>query len=192
VIGSFPAIGEKRVTEVGAELTGSVEARRAAFARLMDPQLDPAYRLAAYILGSEVEAEDAVQDAASHAWQRLGTLRDPARFAAWFTRILVNGCRDRLRARRRQPASLPIFESASPDPAFWTDERLALLGAMGQLSAEHREVLALHYLADLPVADIAERTGARPGTVRSRLHYALRALRATYDAGLRTPGEDRQ
>jgi RNA polymerase sigma factor (sigma-70 family) len=182
------------VTEVGAELTGSVEARRAAFARLIDPQLDPAYRLAAFMLGSEVEveAEDAVQDAAAHAWQRLDTIRDPARFAAWFTRILVNGCRDRLRSRRRHPASLPIFSGASPDPAFWTDERLALLGAMGQLSAEHREVLALHYLADLPVADIAERTGARPGTVRSRLHYALRALRATYDAGLRTPGEDRQ
>jgi RNA polymerase sigma-70 factor (ECF subfamily) len=191
VIGNFPAIGEKRVTEVGAELTGSVEARRAAFARLIDPQLDSAYRLAAYILGSEIEAEDAVQDAAAHAWQRLDTLRDPARFAAWFTRILVNGCRDRLRARRRQPASLPLFQAASPDPAFWTDERMSLLGAMGRLSAEHREVLALHYLADLPVADIAERTGARQGTVRSRLHYALRALRATYDAGLRTLGEDR-
>ncbi len=191
MIGSFPAIGVKRVTEVEAELAGSIEARRAAFARLIDPLLSPAYRLAAFVLGSEVEAEDAVQDAAAHAWQRLDTLRDPTRFAAWFTRILVNGCRDRLRARRRKPVSLPLYEGGSPDPAFWTDERLVLLGAMGQLSAEHREVLALYYLADLPVADIAERTGARQGTVRSRLHYALRALRATYDAGLRTPGEDR-
>lgn len=176
------------MTPVRVELTGSIEARRAVFARLVDPQLDPAYRLAAFILGSEGEAEDAVQDAAARAWQRLDTLRDSASFAAWFTRILVNACRDRIRARRRQPVSLPLFVGVSPDPGFWTDERLTLLQTMGQLSAEHREVLALHYLADLSVAEIAERTGTRSGTVRSRLHYALQALRAQYDAGLRTSG----
>jgi RNA polymerase sigma-70 factor, ECF subfamily len=176
-----------RVTDVEAEFTGSGEARRAAFTRLIDPQLDPAFRLASFILGSEIEAEDAVQDAAARAWQRLDTLRDPARFAAWFTRIVVNGCRDRIRARGRQPLTLPVFEQVAPDPAFWTDERLILLEAMGRLSAEHRVVVALHYLADLPVAEIAERTHTRSGTVRSRLHYALRALRATYDAALRPP-----
>lgn len=176
--------------EVGVELTGSTEARRATFARLIDPQLDAAYRLAAFILGSETEAEDAVQDAAAHAWQHLGTLRDPARFSAWFTRIVVNGCRDRLRARRRQRVNLPVFEGVTADPAYWTDERLSLLSAMGELSAEHRTVLALRYLADLSIDEIAERTHARSGTVRSRLHYAVRALRATYDAALRTRGDN--
>ena len=78
-----------------------VTAREAAFVGLADRHLDRAYRLAAVLLGSELEAQDAVQDAAASAWARFGDLRDPARFDAWFDRILVNGCRDRLRARRR-------------------------------------------------------------------------------------------
>ena len=55
------------------------------------------------ILGDPVEAEDAVHDAAVVAWRGFAGLRDRDRFEAWFGRILVNGCRDRLRRRRRRP-----------------------------------------------------------------------------------------
>ena len=67
-----------------------------AFRRLVERQLDASYRLAAVILGDRVEAEDAVHDAAVAAWQGFAALRDPDRFDAWFRRILVNGCRDRV------------------------------------------------------------------------------------------------
>src|SRR4029079_17524153 len=75
----------------------------ATFARLLDRSLDRQYRLATAILGDPIEAEDAVHDAALVAWRGFGKLRDVDRFDAWFGRILVNGCRDRLRARRRRP-----------------------------------------------------------------------------------------
>jgi RNA polymerase sigma factor (sigma-70 family) len=77
--------------------------RAELFARLADRQLDASYRLAAVILGDALEAEDAVSDATLAAWRSFGSLRDLARFDAWFARILVNGCRDRLRRRRRRP-----------------------------------------------------------------------------------------
>jgi RNA polymerase sigma-70 factor (ECF subfamily) len=173
--------------------TGSSEAatRESAFAALADRHLDRAYRLAAVLLGSELEAQDAVQDAATSAWARFADLRDRARFDAWFDRILVNGCRDRLRARRRVTF---VELDAVPDPAVQDDtrragERDALLRALEQLPADQRLAVSLRYYGDRSLDEIAELTGERPGTVKSRLHYGLQALRAAYDAAGRMPGE---
>jgi len=82
---------------------GTMDDRATAFAALLDRGLDTHYRLAAVILGDPVEAEDAVHDAAVVAWRGFASLRERDRFEAWFGRILVNGCRDRLRVRKRRP-----------------------------------------------------------------------------------------
>ena len=79
--------------------------RRVMFARLADGQLDTAYRIAGVILGSGGDAEDAAHDAVVRAWRSFATLRDTTKFEAWFQRILVNVCRDRLRKRRRSPVT---------------------------------------------------------------------------------------
>jgi RNA polymerase sigma-70 factor (ECF subfamily) len=186
---------------IGSEVTLGVDARKAidgpageararAFDALVDRRaLDGAYRLATLILGSRTEAEDVTHDAALTAWRRFGDLRDPERFEAWFGRILVNACRDRLRARRRLPVSIAdpgrreAASNAVGDPTERIAHRQALAQAVRSLSPEHREVLALRFYADLTVEQIAARTGLRAGTVKSRLHYALRDLRAAYGAG---------
>jgi len=159
--------------------------RARTFDELLDrPALDRAYRTARIILLDASEAEDAAHDAALSAWRRFGELRDHERFEAWFGRILVNACRDRLRARRRMPIPLdaaPVMALGgplSPDPADAVGTSDAIRVAMRRLRPEHREVIALRFLADLTVDQIAQRTGTRPGTVKSRLHYALRSLRA--------------
>jgi RNA polymerase sigma factor (sigma-70 family) len=168
------------------------EAERAgAFGRLVDDDLARSYRLAALLLGSELEGQDAVQDAVVLAWERFADLRDPDRFGAWFGRILVNGCRDRLRRRGRVRllALDATPERPAPDGTVGLAEREALREALGRLSNDHREVIVMRYLLDLPLDEIAERTGERLGTVKSRLHYELDALRAAYDAADRRPRE---
>jgi RNA polymerase sigma-70 factor (ECF subfamily) len=164
--------------------------RQAAFGRLTDRQLVGSYRLAALLLGSHVEAQDATHDAAVIAWQRFASLRDPDRFDAWFQRILVNVCRDRLRSRRRVRL---ISMDEAPEPAAAGSgsnlgERDALRRTLLTLSPDQRMVVVLRYFADLSLEDIAERTGVRLGTVKSRLHYALQALHAAYDAADRLAG----
>jgi RNA polymerase sigma-70 factor (ECF subfamily) len=169
-------------------------ARAELFARLVDrPALDRAYRYATLVLGSRSDAEDATHDAALSAWRKFGDLRDPARFDAWFGRILVNTCRDQLRTRGRTPQSLDA--GATTDTAFsyapaarvTADQTDALanheaLGlALRTLSPEQREVIVLRYYFDLTVDQLAARTGARQGTVKSRLHHALRYLRSAID-----------
>jgi RNA polymerase sigma-70 factor, ECF subfamily len=172
-------------------LSASEIGRAEVFAGLADRHLARAYRLATVILGSESDAQDAVQDAAMVAWERFGDLRDRERFDGWFDRILVNGCRDRLR-RRGRVKLIDIDgapEPSSADGSGSAAERDALRGALAGLSPEQRVTVVLRYYGDLSLEEIAERTGERLGTVKSRLHYGLGALRAAYDAASRLPGE---
>lgn len=174
---------------VDAALTMSVAAARGAdrsraFADLVGARLDGAYRLAAVILGDPLEAEDAVADAAAAAWAGFGGLRDIERFDAWFGRILVNGCRDRLRRRKHVAlldlgalARLAIERGRGADPAATSGERDEMSRALGRLEPEHQVVLVLRFWLDLPVDAIAERLHIPPGTVKSRLHNAGRRLR---------------
>ena len=66
-----------------------------AFERLLRDRLDGLFRTAWAILGDESDARDATQDACIAAWRNLPGLREPERFDAWLTRVLVNGCRTR-------------------------------------------------------------------------------------------------
>ena len=186
---------EGRVMRLVKPARGSTEvARAAAFASLVDRRaVDAAYRYATLMLGNRGDAEDATHDAALTAWQRFGDLRDTERFEAWFGRILVNACRDRLRARRRAPLSLDVEPVAggsvagglaSPDQSEAIVRRQVLGAALASLSPEHREVVVLRYYLDLTVDQVAARTGVGAGTVKSRLHYALRYLRSAVEPNL--------
>lgn len=171
------------------ERIDAMAARRAAFARFTDERLVRAYRLAGVILRDAHEAEDAVHDAGIQAWLHWGELRDPERADAWFDRIVVNECRARLRRRRLAPLTVAaVPERAGPDAVGSLADRDALRDALTRLDPDHRIVVVLRHVEGLSPAEIAERTGAREGTVRSRLHYALRELRATLEAGDRLPG----
>jgi RNA polymerase sigma-70 factor (ECF subfamily) len=181
---------ERREGELGNADAGEAGER---FLRLANGELDRAYRLAGMLLGDQHEAEDATQDALVRAWQSTGTLRDPAGFQAWFDRILVNICRDRLR-RRRRITFIPIDpegnESGRRGELEWRDPFRAVLDrdqvvrAMANVSPDERLVLILHYWADLTLDGVAQRLGWPVGTVKSRLHHGLNEIRRVLD---RTP-----
>jgi RNA polymerase sigma factor (sigma-70 family) len=164
-----------------AEIPGSDRdaPRGADFIGAARPALDRAYRLAGLLLGDAHEAEDAVQDALEIAWRSFDGLRDHDRFDAWFDRILVNGCRDRLR-RRKVIRFIPIEGAAEPaggDPFATFIERDALLAGVARLTPDERIAIVLRFWADLPLEAIADRLGWPLGTVKSRLHRALGRLR---------------
>jgi len=153
---------------------------RAAFEALLQVRLDDLFRTAWAILGDERDARDATQDACLMAWRRLPTLREPSSFDAWLTRILVNGCRIRLRSRARvREIHVPDLEPAaslSDDPAATFADADAIARAFDRLDADARAILVLHHLRELPVASIASVFGIPVGTVKSRLHTARAAL----------------
>lgn len=170
---------------VGDEIAeaGVPTSRDAAFRRLADRQLEASYRLACSILGNPAEAQDATHDAFVQAWRQWSTLRDPARFEHWFDRIVVNTCRNRLkRASRWRTQDLSDdLVVAKGDPFGQALDRDLLAGAIAKLSPDHQLVVALRFYRDLTVDEIAKQVGVRPGTVHSRLHYAIKQLHRALD-----------
>ena len=158
-------------------------ARRQRFLASARPALDRVYRLAGLLLGNATEAEDAVQDALIVAWQKFDELRELDRFGAWLDRIVVNGCRDRLR-RRGAVRFIPLAVEIDPsgrDPFATFLERDALMGAIDRLTPDERIVVVLRFWADLSLEAIAERQVWPLGTVKSRLHRALGRLREIHE-----------
>jgi RNA polymerase sigma-70 factor (ECF subfamily) len=140
-----------------------------------------AHRLAAWILRDPVGAEDAVQDAALIAWNRRGSLRDAASADGWFSRIVVNVCRDELRrrARKRDLSTTELLMDPGSDRIAERDE---LGRAISKLTPDQQVVLGLRFGRDLTVPQIAAETGLPEGTVKSRLHHSLENLRASLAA----------
>jgi RNA polymerase sigma-70 factor, ECF subfamily len=171
------------VADRPSTVAGETTARAAAFMRLADKHLDASYRLARAILRDPAEAQDATHDAFVQAWRKWSTLRDPARFEHWFDRILVNTCRNRLRASRWRATDISAEVAAvSGDQFGQTHDRDVLGKAIAALSPDHQVVVALRFYRDFTIDDIAVRLGLPSGTVQSRLHYALKRLRVAIDA----------
>jgi len=114
-MGDIDVLDRQHRRSVSEEVPSAVADERArlerelAFHRLADRHLERSYRLATVVLNSATESQDAVHDAFVTAWRKYDTLRDPDRLEAWFDRIVVNTCRDRMRRNHRLR-----FEDISP------------------------------------------------------------------------------
>ncbi len=156
-----------------------------AVRRMLLARVDDSFRLATFILCDPVAAEDAVQEAALLAWRKRRSLRDSQAVDGWFTRILVNVCRNELRHRSRQPRVVPLDPAIEPG-GIQTGDRLDLGPAIRRLTPNEQALLALRFGRELTVPEIAERLAVPEGTVKSRLHSTLQHLRAALDAERRS------
>lgn len=164
-----------------------------AFAGLVDDMLDRLHGVARLILGDPDDAQDAVQDALVHAWRELPRLKDVERFEAWTRRLLVNACHDIGRQRRRH-ALVRLYANQPGGLDAWhvVDERDRLRRGFARLPIEQRVVLVLTHYLGMSGSEIAAALEVPPGTVRSRLRYARRAMQAALDADERSAQPLRQ
>ena len=132
------------------------------------------FRAALAILGDVPEAEDAVQDTFLRYLEKGPEFRDEGHERAWLLKVTANGCKSRLRSRKRRqtrelPDSIPAPEDGSRE----------VLAAVMALPADQRAAVHLYYYEGYSTGEIAAILGQRPGTVRSRLSRARDALRET-------------
>ena len=159
-----------------------------AFADLVYAIADRFLAVSNRILSDIGLAEDATQQALLSVWQYLPQLRDPARFEAWSYRLLVRACYAEGRRERRWAPNLRVLElepMAPEDDLSSVVDRDQLERGFRRLSLDHRSVVVLHHYLDLPLDRVADVLGIPVGTAHSRLHHAMRALRAAIEADLR-------
>jgi RNA polymerase sigma factor (sigma-70 family) len=151
-----------------------------------------AQRIAFMIVGSEAEAQDAVQEAFVKAYYALASFRAGASFRAWLMAIVRHEALNRSRSASRRTtlvlraAEDRSFGAATPSPeaAVLAAERGAALGAaLGSLAPRDRAVIALRYFEDLSEREMSVALGCPPGTVKSRLSRALSKLRGALPEG---------
>jgi RNA polymerase sigma-70 factor (ECF subfamily) len=160
---------------------------REAFAVLAGAAVDRLYAVARLILRDADLAEDAAQETLVRAWRDLPSLRDVDRFDAWLYRLTVRSCADIGRQRRRWRTELSVVppEPVELDRSSEIADRDELARGLRRLSEAQRSILVLTYYLGFTPSDVAEALDIPVGTAKSRLHYAIEALRAALAADAR-------
>lgn len=156
-----------------------------AFRELVEQYNSLAWRTARVLLGDTARAEDATQEAWIDVWQNLHRFELGRPFRAWLLTLLANRCR--MIARRHTPTVVPLTPDAADqligadtasEPALRHETGEELRAALAALPPDQQRVLELRYFADLDLAEIASVIDVPIGTVKSRLHRSLYAVRA--------------
>jgi len=153
------------------------ERRLEAVDRLLAEHGAEIQAVAQVILRDRDEAADVLEETVITAWEKASSLRDPGALRPWLLRIATN----RALGRRRMTARLVSLDAAvkplAADPRGAVEVHLAILEGLLVLAPRERAAIALHYLADLPVEDVARAMGTSPNTVKTQLREALAKLR---------------
>jgi len=160
---------------------------REAFAVLAGGSVDRLYAIARLILRDAELAEDAAQETLVRAWRDLPSLREVERFDAWLYRLTVRACADIGRQRRRWRAELAVVprEPSELDRSAELADRDELERGLRRLSEAQRTILVLTFYLGYAPGDVADALDIPVGTAKSRLHYAIEALRAALAADAR-------
>ena len=193
-------------------LHDSVERRRSADSRdaerlaaLYDEQAAPVWRYVVHLTGDRAGADDIVQETLLRAWRTPRILEeDPSATRSWMFTVARHLVVDEARSahRRREIGVAEVPERVVPDAIDALFEAILIGEALAALTIEHRSVVVRAYYRGMSVAEMAGELEVPEGTVKSRLHYGLRALRRTLqekgvtpdraDALLPPPGDARQ
>ena len=151
-----------------------------AFEDLIAVMERPLLYYATSLSGSTDSALDVLQEVWIKALRGIHKLKDPGSLRSWLYAITHGVAVDRIRnnasRERAEQIEFEDFDEAE-EPSFAEEDASAIHRALGRIGLRHREVLVLHFLEDLSIAEIAVVVGCSEGTVKSRMHYAKRAMK---------------
>ena len=148
----------------------------AAFGALVEPARSRAWSVCLRITGQQSDAEDALQDALTSAWQNLDKFREDAAFSTWLYRIASNASLSLVRKRRDTPTDFEDRDWVSSDPTTAVDNIDRVQRALADIPHSFRAVLVLREYGDLSYQEIADTLGISIQTVKSRLNRARNAV----------------
>jgi RNA polymerase sigma-70 factor (ECF subfamily) len=159
---------------------GCQRGRPEAFEELIREMERPLLYYATKLLQDDERALDVLQEVWLRVFRTIRRLEQPSRLRPWLYRIAHGLVVDRIRqdvSRAQAEQARAAAPDAAAEEVFAADDAAAIHQALDALDPAHREVLILHFLEDMPLADIAAVIGLPVGTVKSRVFYGKRALR---------------
>jgi RNA polymerase sigma-70 factor (ECF subfamily) len=157
-----------------------------AFEDLIAVMERPLLYYATSLTGNTDSALDVLQEVWIKVFRGIRKLKDPGSLRSWLYSITHGIAVDRIRGNisreRAEESQLEDFQEAE-DPSFADEDAAAIHQALSEIGFKHREVLVLHFLEDLSMAEIAKVVGCSEGTVKSRIHYAKRAMKEILSGG---------
>ena len=186
-----------------------LEEARDRYADVVERHQRRASRIALHYLRDAADADEAVQDAFVKAFTHIGSYKDEWPFEVWFTRILINGCLDRLKARRRRerwvvpmidPATgdrdvsalMPSRDMSPEDAVMLNERRRRLWTALARLPERQRTIFMLSHYEGYSSKEVSGMTGLNESTVRVHLFRAIRKLRGLLAPAATVKAEDRR
>jgi RNA polymerase sigma-70 factor (ECF subfamily) len=157
-----------------------------AFEDLIAVMERPLLYYAASLTGNQDTALDVLQEVWIRALRGIRKLKDPGALRSWLYSITHGITVDRIRKNyARESAEKIQFEDfqEAEEPSFAAEDAAAIHQALSEIGLRHRAVLVLHFLEDLSLAEIATVVGCSEGTVKSRIHYAKRAMKEILSGG---------
>jgi len=157
-----------------------------AFEDLIAVMERPLLYYAASLTGNPDSALDVLQEVWIRVFRGIRKLKDPGSLRSWLYSITHGIAVDRIRKNYAQEQAEKVqFEDFQEveEPSFADEDAAAIHQALGEIGLKHREVLVLHFLEDLSLAEIATVVGCSEGTVKSRIHYAKRAMKEVLSGG---------
>jgi RNA polymerase sigma-70 factor (ECF subfamily) len=159
---------------------------KGAFGDLIAVMERPLLYYAMSLTGNQDSALDVLQEVWIKAFRGIRKLRDPGALRQWLYSITHGIAVDRIRKNySREQAEKVQYEDfqEADEPSFAEEDAAAVHAALNQIDILHREVLVLHFLEDLSLAEIAAVVGCSEGTVKSRIYYAKRAMKEILSRG---------
>lgn len=156
----------------------AIKGEEEAFLELMHSYQEALYRTAISYVKNEEDALEAVQEVTYRAYRSIKTVKEPAYFKTWLIKIMMNYCKDVLKRSNREIVEESLINRTGVSEDFtYMEVEEALL----TLSDYERELLHLKYFEGVKIKDIAVMWNTPEGTIKTRLHKALRALRNNFD-----------
>lgn len=157
-----------------------------SFIQLLTAKQDMLYKISFTYTGNPYDAEDCLSEASIQAFDKIRQLREPEKFYQWFTTLLINHCRANYRKQQRERERLAknheqdLLAGMMPDFSTGVDDQILVEEIFQSLKKDERDLLALKFMEEFTLKEIAAIMGVAEGTVKSRFYRTLAKIKKVW------------
>lgn len=148
-----------------------------AFMELLREKEELIYKISFTYTKNKYDAEDCISEAAIKAFDKIKQLRNPEKFYSWYISVLINVCRRSLKEKVKESSEVELSLVRDEFSYRSVDDRIIIEGLLAKLKKDERDILALRYLKDYSIKEIADIMDMPLSTVKTKIYRSLNILK---------------